>query len=698
MTRQPMPTLAGPEALQPQARPVDTFAAPGKSVGGVTDLMQSLAAFSPALSQYADKLHAEHVAGQEAAAQRKIGGMTFEESQAAVEDGTLPEFASPWFRAAFEKQHGLRLANDVRRKAEEHLATADMSQEDPTAFTAQLVREAQATLPPGKFAESGFNEGTANLLGLVADKVNADRIARTVEARADNALQNFTGDITQLVEMGRPPKDVLTAVRQRYGMNRDLLGISYREQDKIMGEVLKTLAQRPGMESVVSELGKLDRDGISLATKLGANFETLKTGARTTTEADRKDRLQADIERFTTAANSGTLPDDFEEFAKKNLDVLGGSWVAAMRERAANAAQAALAHAVSQAQSVAKETYLTSVTPQLADLARQGRVAEVSDLTAQIAGKTVNVPQKEARDLALSTAATQIATEMTAQKRDPVDIRQAQIEMYGANGQVDPRTESLVSALLHGSVSGSDLPPSVMNYLPELQAAYRAAPHMVEQIATTSRDKRFIESIFVGMDTGLDQATAVREAIWRRDNFDKIALPQGKVLKGITDKVSKEIGSERFPGLMDRVIIDRVEYYASVGASGKDLERRVSDSILRSHAQVNGHFVDVTGTGMTGPQALPVFADVTDALLEARPELKGQKITFIPTRAGSDRFRAVNSTGQPIAGTERTWDEMRDLYGKRRAARLQSRAGRARDYQPSSVGNPGVFAPTNLIF
>lgn len=666
-----MPQLGGPERLQPAARPVDTFVQPRAPV---QDAMRALSQFAPKLQEMAEGWNQEEIAKQEASAMGKIGGMTFEESKAAVKDGSLHEFQSPWFRAAFEKQHGQRAAAEVVRRAETDLATQDLSQVNPEELAAKYMQEATAELPQSKFAQAGFAQGTSGLLDRLRSRVNDDRIARTVETRADNYTQ-VTLSKVEWMQGELADKDAIKVnLRAHMQQTRDMLGLSYREQDKLLADIVKTISARPGFESAVEAIGEMDRDGVTIASKMGPAFEAAKLNAKTATEGKVRDDLQPWIADMTLAADKGELDEAaFSERADAHMDVLGGPFKATMLIRNQNAKDAALAHAVAAAQAGAKETLVGNLTPSLVDLARQGRMAEVQDITQVVAGKSISLTQKDLKEVGLKAAADQIARDGQAQGRNPADIRGEQIEMYGLNGEIDPLTESRVSALLNSSVAGGDLSATVLAYLPELRVADAAAPHMIDRIASNEADRKFLDTIFVAMDTGLDAAEAVKQATWRRDNADKIVLPRGKALSTVTDAVYKKLGDEFAHSLLDPIVRDRVDYYAATGATGNDLAKRVASSIERSHAYLNGHYVDVTGTGYPASRTLPVFQEASDVLQAARPGVTGS-ITWMPLRPGSDRFKAVTGAGVPIPGTERTWAELQSNYSKRRTERLSNTA------------------------
>ncbi|MDP3869931.1 hypothetical protein [Phenylobacterium sp.] len=674
MARAPNPTLSAPEQLSPSARPVQSYVAPGSGSTGLTEAMRAMATLSPTLGKYAEKIATEDRVAQEALAERKLGGMTFEQSKAAVKDGSMHEFASPWFRAAFEKSYGERAGNEVRRAAEEHLATTDMSEGDAEAWTADYLRQASDELPQGKFASAGFAGAIDGLTDKVRDKVNSDRTARTVESRNENYVANTLGTIDSLKEKGADEAAILAEVRNLYKGQRDFLGVSYRDQDKLMGDVLKTIAQRPGYENIVTALGKLDRDGVPLSVKLGSSFEALQDNALATTQGDVKDKLQPQVSTWSLAASNGELDVDAFRATTDPLvatGVLSGEFQAGVLARDQNAREARAAQAQARLQSTAKETALIGMSPQLVALARQGNVAEIQELTAEMYGKTLDFSQSELKEVALKGAAAELEAEGQAQGLDAATVRKNVISMYGDNGEDDPLTVSRVKAFLRSTQTGGDIPQTSLDYLPELQAAYDAAPEMVQRLSAAPRDRLYLSSIMVALDLGLTPAEAARNAAWRRDNMDRITVPGGKERRETIDAVAGRLsdnGGAR--SVIDPFIAERVDYYASAGATGKDLEKRVATSIERTHAFVGGRLIDVTGTKLPASKTLPIFADMAAELKVRKPSFARDTITFQPVRRGSSTFRAVTSMGTIIPGSEKTWAEMQALHTTRKTARL----------------------------
>jgi hypothetical protein len=677
--------------------------------------MTALAQFSPALQGMADRWNQAHIEQQEAAAEKKIGGMTYEEAKQAVSGGGLHEFSSPWFRAAFEKQFGIRAAGEMRRRAEQAIATQDMTEVDPDRFTADLMKTAQADLPANsKFATAGFNATASQVADMVRQKVNSDRVTTTVKMRDENAFQNMQTLIEQGKANGDDTAKIAADVRDSMRGNRDLLGMSYEAQYNTLARVVQVLGQQPGNEEVVTALGDIDRNkGVKLSSHMGTAFEAARASAHAETLRADNESLQRDLEDWTLAAHTGD-PTQFNEAAFQkwadNHPSVTGSTTAGLILRFRSTQEANLRRAQAQLDEHAKENALLQMDPQLTDLARTGHIAEAGkDQNFTTAtGKVVNISHDEMMQRGLANAAKALVDEGTAQNLDPQTIRQNVIRMYGSNGQVDPLVQSRVSALLNATVTEGDIPQTVLDYLPELLATEHAAPGMKDRVASSDRDRKFLDAMTVGMDYGLTPQEAVRNAVYRRDNADRFVPMPPKDRDKMTADAIKSLKGGGMPwdphtvdntALMQKVVGERLAYFYETGAHGADLQKRVVESIQRTHAYMNGQLIDVSGTGVSAPQALPILREAADAVAEAKHVTA--PISWIPMGHNSSTFQAVVG-GEPIKGTTRTWQELRQLYTDRRNARLQQHADRtakqrAADAEYPLTGAEGGGAPGSLI-
>lgn len=705
MARAPLPQLAAPEALQPRARPVDTFVRPAIQESPVQAALKAMSGYSPVLSDMAKVAVEKDRIAQEAAAQGKIGGMTFDEAKKAVSSGQMHEFQSPWFRAAFEKQYGVRAAAEMTTELEKDLATRDLTTTDPDALVAEYTQRYQEGLPAGEFAQSGFVAGAAGLRDKVTGLVNQARIKETVTNRNDGFVQTALTIVEQ--NKDKPPADLAKAMWEHMQGSRDLLNLGYLDQVPLMGSLMDTLARNPGNEGVIEALGKLDIKGVPLSTRMGARFEALKDGALAETKQQLNDEAQPKLLGFYDDANAGKLDDKaFREWAEPLVakGVLNGSTVAGITERNLNSQQQAAAQAQAAVDRTAEQTVKMNLAPGLAELARQGHLtmSVTRDFDTQTAsGKNIHISTDEQLKMGLEMAADQIVREGQAQKLDPATIRGNVISMYARNGQVDPKVQGVVGTILHGS-AGGDVPQSALDALPELAVALREAPEMVNRIASNQANQKFLERIKTGMDYGMDPRSAMSSAIYWRDNRDKFAPMKHSER---TSMVTQAMGDLRGWGkqytnnaVVQRVLERRIEFYYDTGATGDDLRKRAVESVKRTHANVNGTLTDVTGTGLTGPQAAPVLKEAADALHEARPDLKGN-VSWIATADGADTFRPVVA-GIPVDGiSPRSWSELQGLYSSRTAQRIADKANKPgffTGWRPATEKDLRPFSPTKV--
>ena len=79
---------------------------------------------------------------------RRIGGMSFDEARSAVDSGKMTELQNPWFKAAFMRQYGERLAYErVNELTKEYETNFDKNSGDLDSF----IRERIPRCPKASF-------------------------------------------------------------------------------------------------------------------------------------------------------------------------------------------------------------------------------------------------------------------------------------------------------------------------------------------------------------------------------------------------------------------------------------------------------------------------------------------------------------------------------------------------------------------
>lgn len=283
----------GDVALQPQARPVDTYSRPQAAPSGPNGLQQlagALAQISPALTNFLDNSAAKAQKDAEDRAMRRIGGMSFQEARDAVNSGKMTEMDNPWFKAAFMKQYGERLAYErVNELSTEYETNFDKNSGDVDG----LIRGRTSDDLDQYGNDPHFTGAYTKVMdGFGARAKTAQAQYKTEQVKQDTVsgvYDTFHGEATSLRSEGRSPQEIVTALRGKYEGNRSLLHVDFKEQDKEMVRLAEAFAAKGDMEMVNAILNS-DRKGAdgTVLGPLSANREFQADAVRITTNAERQ--------------------------------------------------------------------------------------------------------------------------------------------------------------------------------------------------------------------------------------------------------------------------------------------------------------------------------------------------------------------------------------------------------------------------
>jgi hypothetical protein len=96
------------------------------------------------------------------------------------------------------------------------------------------------------------------------------------------------------------------------------------------------------------------------------------------------------------------------------------------------------------------------------------------------------------------------------------------------------------------------------------------------------------------------------------------------------------------------------------------------DGLEHTHVLMNGHCVDITGTGLSPSEALPVLETAAAAFQADHPQFGKFPVTFIPTQRGGHEFKAIAVTGTPLAGLPIPWTAMVAHHARRSGGQAPS--------------------------
>jgi hypothetical protein len=234
--------------LTPTASPVSVYAPPENNVSqagaGLGQLAKALGQLNPALNSFLMQGAEEDKSQQEAAAENKIGGMTFDQARKAVDEGSLSEMQNPWFKAAFMKQFGQRVA---LRKAQE---LTDQYQNgfnrdggDVEQLVAGSAKPALDQYGNDKHFASGFN----GVFGPQAAKIRNEQATYQSQRVSNEVRQGVyeigTAIIGDGIDKGKSADDIVAGLRSTYAGNKQLLNVPYAEQDAEVYRMAETLTK-----------------------------------------------------------------------------------------------------------------------------------------------------------------------------------------------------------------------------------------------------------------------------------------------------------------------------------------------------------------------------------------------------------------------------------------------------------------------
>lgn len=300
----------GDVALQPQARPVDTYSRPQAAPSGPNGLQQlagALAQISPALTNFLDNSAAKAQKDAEDRAMRRIGGMSFQEARDAVNSGKMTEMDNPWFKAAFMKQYGERLAYErVNELSTEYETNFDKNSGDVDG----LIRGRTSDDLDQYGNDPHFTGAYTKVMDSFGAKAKtAQAQYKTEQVKQDTVsgvYDTFHGEATSLREAGKTPQEIVNTLRGKYEGNRSLLHVGFKEQDKEMVRLAEAFAAKGDMEMVNAILNS-DRKGADGTVRgpLSANRE-----------------FQADAVRI----QNGAKRQNFEQTEESTRDARMGFW------------------------------------------------------------------------------------------------------------------------------------------------------------------------------------------------------------------------------------------------------------------------------------------------------------------------------------------------------------------------------------
>lgn len=694
--------------LQATARPVDTYSRPVQPNSGPNEFMQlagALAQISPSLQGFLDTKATEMQKDAEDRANRRIGGMSFEEAKAAVADGSISEMQNPWYKAAFMKQYGERLAYQrVNELTQEYETNFDKNNGDLDGF----VRERMA----GDLEQYGDNPHFAGAYGNIMDnwsaKANqAQAQYQTEQIKTDTiggVFETFHGKAQTLREEGKSPEEIVAALRGEYEGNRSLLNVDYREQDKEMVRLAQSFAAKGDLDMVEAILNgeRKGADGTVLG-PLAANREFQADSIRILNSAKtERNRLNEETTRdqrliFENQARNGTL--NAEEFLAWS-DAHPGAYTF-------SGAQSVV---VSNQSFLDKQDAEAAKHEQKLQLKQQARASEDAVLrnnlsTLQsgslygIGPAKVLTDEGEVKEVSVDqqfkdTAAAFDANVKRLQELGELTPDQA-YEMLSEAGATNALTfPSWTQALEAGytatnsrNTSGKDLPQSVLDGVDLYQRLYATNPAMVARHMPDKSTRDFYERVRMGEQLQhMDRTQAIRNAMAIMADPDRTNNPMNQLryddVEAEVRKITVDpwLGGWAFGlggdsptnlGTVSGEISRLAKFGVENGLPPKEALKQARERFMQDNVAINGNFVSIADK-----QVPPNFSDLVNNALRIYADKFGEKegiaaedLTIKPAQNGRD-WMIVTKDQVPVENQQEGSITLQSLF-QQEQTRLQ---------------------------
>lgn len=646
--------------LSPTAAPVSIYSHPEDNTAAAgSDLRQLAAALgtlNPALNNYAATMTDESRSQQEAAAANKIGGMTFDEAQKGVQDGSISELQNPWFKAAFMKQFGQRVA---LKKAEE--LTDQYSNKfnkdggDVEGLIAGTAKPVLDQYGNDKHFSSGFNGVFTGAAAKIRNEQAGYQSQRVSTEVRQGVYEVGTGIISKGMDAGRSAEEIVAQVRSTYAGNKQLLNVPYAEQDAEVFRMAETLtkgistAKNPQLQKdVVEQLlnsARVAPDGKDL----GALAQNRIYSSKAVTLLDAADKEVRQANQRTSfdqhaswdeLATNGQIGEaQFEQLKKEHKENPGrytDPQVLALKHRS----DAVIEERRKEVSALEEKQR----NRQLADAQHQAVINDASSLSGQgslWAVRDTKVTDEHGNEKTLTADKVRgevvdnflRRSKMVAAQRHetPAQSFDREVGWFGNNGEENPQWSSLLKrGYVQGNasnLSGTKLPQSLEAASELYNQLYAKNPQLLAKHVDDA-GMNFYEAMRFGTQVaGFDKRTAAINAMEINKDPTKYDSPSWKQkFDDVSAAVKKTVQGTFLNGAPDNAgeIAPQIElaakFFAKLGAPPTVAVEEAKKRIAANYVDVNNYLVH------TGDRAVPAtFPDIAKRYIEDYAKKYGEK-------------------------------------------------------------------------
>ena len=671
--------------FQRRARPtstgVDTYSRPGApQIDTGTDLAQlaqSLSALNPALARFAEVEQQSRQEDAQAAVEAKIGGMTFDERQKAVKEG-LPEFADPWFKAAFVKSYGQSKAAWRRDQMAADWENFDRVGGDISQFFASHMKDDLEELKGyGKHAISGYSAAMRNYTQGFQQQHAAEIAKDAEEKKQATVFEGFRGTYLEGKSAGASPETIAKTLWDRTRSNKELLRMPFAEQNKLVMGMLQQVANE-GDEATLNSILNFDRGGgvgkLADVPAFQANVLQLQNLAKAKAAERVHQASIPTLDQFRVWADNGELEqhkDEVEAFQQQNPKVLTPEHLLSLYSHDRSKREALVNQQIAAGVKLRLEQgykgQIEAVTEQLLALSNGSGL--------QFTPMNIKVLNKEGNEETISQdKAIEMATEAYIKRQSPLIAKQnkespeqqfnREAEWFTRNGVPHPEWRNLLE---RGYIAASPSTVTSINNVPEglvkgaqLYMDLKAkAPNLVRTMLKDKAALDFYDAFAVSKEfAGLDDKEAYANAVRATR---ELSTEHQQSMRLRYDDIKNQVNSMTgfFTGLSDfsnkAEVMSQVErvaqLYVRTGLSTDLALKEAQKRVKAQYTVIGGKAVNVGDRGVGDPAE---FSRLVGKKLDDWHTTNGavygvdrSELSIAPLSDGSGGWMIVRADGVP---------------------------------------------------
>lgn len=688
------------KVLQPEARPVDTFVAPGgvDPSQGLRQLADALENVQPTLHAYGSKRMEQHKEEMNYLAEGRLGGMTIDQALAERKAGTLAESDDVWYQKALEFAFAKKLTRYreddlIRRLSGESTAGEGMPSNaiDPLRMNVDEVLADQIT---SDFDEYGIDPSSPSG-GAYTRQMEATRTrlldfqakAKSDEAKRqayDASFSAFSEVIANGEAQGFTPQQIHSGIQQQIRENEALFRLNKEEQNEHILRLADQLASQ-GKYQLVNEILYGDRvqangqniPGLGTSGRYADTASKILSKAASQAAANQSEaQFNAHVNFNSLAVNGELNEKELAEWRKQNPHIISDAqaqrYIVANRNAREKAHQLRMQIEINtQAQFTANEINSERDSELIASM-ESGQLplydafnyAEVDKKTGELKLKPMDAEKIKdyGRDLYLEKYSPTIA-----QKRQetPQQTLIRETEVLSKNGIEHPRVKRVLNAgvIALGAVAASgtgEIPPAFSQGLVMYQTLRSTNPaYLNKHIKPT--DAELYELTIAGKDLlGLSDEQAALSA-YRVMNGEG-AVNKDIAKQEVANAIGKIIEVDRTfwfdspvnnPGIVSARITNLATQFRRLGLSPEDAVKQARDKIKGDYIEVNGWAVPTGGTVI--PSHFEETVKERIAEIAKRLDLDEEDLTVSPIGQAPNTWSIVyGASGLPVDPSDRS--------------------------------------------